>query len=200
MWQALSAHGVQTFATDTEVLARAHELEHALSELCLTISKETGNVSTSGLERARALRTKPLAGGKSHYECINQLIHYWYCCAAATHLLRNGFTSLTMRPTGHDNATDLGDDERPTGPYDIEARHCQTGTFAGEVFCVSKALWAQKMTKTRAKLAYSSASIRAIFYNTEAKPTYKPKMQRLVVFGIESLSGTVREIASTVAK
>jgi hypothetical protein len=200
MWQALSAHGVQTFATNAEIAARAQELEHALSELCLTISRETGDVSTSGLERARALRSRPDVGGKSHYECINQLIHYWYCCAAAKHLLRKGFTSLTMRPTGHDNATDLGDDERTSGPYDLEARHYRLGTLAGEVFCVSGALWPQKMAKTRAKLASSSASVRAVFYNVEAKPNYSPQMERLVVFGIESPSGTVREIASTIVK
>ena|SRR5690606_20397999 len=197
MWQKLSADGVQFFRTEADLSTRVHELERALSELCHLISIEMGDSNFSGLERARALRSRPASGGKSHYECINQLIHYWYCCAAAKHLLSEGFTSLVMRPTGHDNATDLGDTEANGGPYDIEAHHAQFGEIAAEVFCVSQALWRQKMSKTLAKLAQSPASVRAVFYNAETKPKYRPKMERLVVYGIDAPSGLVRRIAST---
>ena len=155
MWQDLSGHGVQVFAVREEVAVRAQELETALSALCLTISREIGNTNSSGLERARALRSRPDAGGKSHYECINQLIHYWYCCAAAAHLLCAGYGRVTMRPTGHDNVPDQEVEMIAGGPYDIEARHPRLGTITAEVFCVSEALWPQKMNKTRAKLTGS---------------------------------------------
>lgn len=188
MWQALAAHGVQRFQTEAEVLVRRRELDGALSELCLAISRETGDLSAPGLQRALALRAKPAAGGKSHYECINQFIHYWYCCAAAGHLLGLGWVDLVMRPTGHDNTAEGAD------AFDVEATHPALGRITGEVFCVSPALWAQKMAKTRAKLARSNAPIRAAFYNLEAKESYRPKMERLKIFGVEMRSGVVREL------
>lgn len=197
MWQQLSAHGLQRFSNANQVGARQKELERALSELCNAIAKETGNKKLSGLNRARALRSRPATGGKSHYECLNQLIHYWYCCAAAAYLLRRGFTQLRIRPTGHDNANDLGDDESNGTPYDIRARHKRFGRIVGEVFCVSKALWPQKMAKTRTKLANSKAALRAVFYNMESKPAYKPKMSGLIVFGVRESKYDVVQLAST---
>jgi len=178
-------------------MARQRQLERALSKLCLTISRETGNRSVSGLERARALRSAPAQGGKSHYECINQLIHYWYCCAAARHLLKLGFRRLEIRPTGHDNANDLADDEADGGPYDIRAVHDRLGTIVGEVFCVSDRLWWQKMKKTRAKLEKSKAAVRAVFYNEESKPSWRPTLRGLVAFGVRAASSQVVEIACT---
>jgi len=200
MWQTLAAHGIQAFKSIDEIAARRQQLERALAELCVVISRETGDLSKGGLERARALRSKPASGGKSHYECINQLIHYWYCCASAHYLLNSGFGSLVMRPTGHDNATDLGDDERVPGPYDIEAAHPSRGKLVAEVFCVSEALWTQKMGKTREKLKESPAPIRAVFYNVDAKPTYQSKMERLIVYGVHAPNGEVREIAGKSAR
>jgi hypothetical protein len=127
---------------------------------------------------------------------VNQLIHYWYCGISASHLLSLGFTSIEVRPTGHDNATDLGDDEKDGGPFDLAARHPSLGRLAGEVFCVSEALWPQKMAKTRAKLAKSKADVLAVFYNAEAKTSYAPKMSNLVVLGITAETGGVDLIAS----
>jgi hypothetical protein len=192
MWQALAAHSRQRFHADAELASRASDLEQALSELCFAIARETGDATKGGLQRALALRSRPAAGGKSHYECINQLIHYWYCCAAARHLLSMGFPEIVMRPTGHDNAADGEEDA-----FDLDGTHPQLGRLVGEVFCVSEALWDSKMGKTRRKLEDSDAPIRAAFYNVEAKPKYRPKMKRLTVLGIESPSGVVREIAST---
>ena len=196
MWQQLAAHGLQTFASVEAIEARAAELEKALASLCLVISAETGNVNVSGLQRARDLRSKPSTGGKSHYECINQLIHYWYCCAAARFLLQSGCRDLKMRPTAHDNMSDP-DSKRSGDPSDVEACHRALGQICAEVFCVSPSLWNQKMADTRKKLRGSTAAIRAAFYNVDAKPAYKAKMQGFVVFGIHSPTGQVDEICSS---
>lgn len=182
-WQVLSAEGKLQLRSSADVELKFAALEQALSELCMVISRETGNTVLSGFDRARALRSKPDAGGKSHYECINQLIHYWYCCAAAKYLFDKGFENLVMRPTGHDN---VAEDEATEGPFDLEADHPEHGRLVAEVFCVSQGLWAEKMRKTRSKLSKSSAEIRCIFYNSEAKPSYRPKTEWLVILGVDA--------------
>ena len=108
-----------------------------------------------------------------------------------------GISRNTQRPTAHDNAAGPGNAANVGGPYDLQASHAGLGRFVGEVFCVSQALWQQKMRDTRAKLAKSDAPIRAIFYNCEAKPSYRPKMDRLVVFGIAAPAFDLLEVAST---
>lgn len=192
MWQELSAEGKLRLRSSAHVELKFVALEQALSELCMVISRETGNAFLSGFDRARALRSKPDAGGKSHYECINQLIHYWYCCAGATYLFGKGFENLVMRPTGHDN---VADDQTTEGPFDLEADHPEHGRLVAEVFCVSQGLWAEKMRKTRIKLSKSSAEIRCIFYNSEAKPRYLPKTEWLVILGVDA-KRTVQPIHS----
>jgi len=185
MWQEFAAHGSQKFESIKAVDERLQDLEEALAELCLVISRETGNIEASGIFRARTLRAKPEAGGKSHYECVNQLIHYWYCCAASKFLLNEGYQNLIVRPTGHDNIKQL-DDESNDGPYDIEAIHPEIGRIVGEVFCVSEALWRQKIGKTCKKLIKSSAKKRFVFYNIEAKRTYQCKTNEIAIYGIST--------------
>jgi hypothetical protein len=104
---------------------------------------------------------------------------------------------MRVRPTGHDNATDLGDSETDRGPYDIVASHPKIGRIAAEVFCVSRTLWREKMAKTRVKLKKSKSIVRIVFYNEEAKPKYKPKMKRLVILGVKRASGEIVQVAST---
>lgn len=195
MWQKLSAEGKLQLRSSTSVEQKFASLEKALSELCIVISRETGNTALSGFERARALRSKPDAGGKSHYECINQLIHYWYCCAGATYLFGKGFRNLIMRPTGHDN---VSGDDTGEGPFDLEADHPIHGRLVAEVFCVSQGLWPEKMRKTRIKLSASSAEIRCIFYNSEAKPSYRPKTEWLIILGVDA-KRAIRPIHSIAA-
>ena len=47
-------------------------------------------------------------------------------------------------------------------------------------------LWPEKMRKTQNKLSKSSAEIRCIFYNSEAKPSYHPKKEWLVILGVNA--------------
>lgn len=70
----------------------------------------------------------------------------------------------------------------------------RAATVLAEVFCVSKALWPQKMHKTRKILNTSSAPARFIYYNREAKESYSPKMERLGIFGVTATTGEVKQI------
>jgi hypothetical protein len=196
MWQTLSAHGVQCFDSVEQIDERKRQVSEALSDLCDEVARIAGDVGRSGIDRARALRAKPEAGGKSPYECLNQLVHYWYCCAAARHLGQNDYANIQVRPTGHDNVpTDNGDGQPiPERVFDIEARHPSFGRVVAEVFCVSPALWPEKMRKTRNSLKYESADARFIYYNLEVKHSYSPKMDRLAVFGVIAGTGDVRQV------
>jgi len=196
MWQALVAHGMQRFDSVEQIEERMRQVDSALSELCFEISRITGDIGLSGFERARALRTKPEVGGKSPYECVNQLIHYWYCCAAARHLVGNGYIEIQVQPTGHDNVPDDEGDEGQARErvFDLEARHPSIGLLVAEVFCVSVALWPQKMNKTRKNLSDSTADVRLVYYNREAKQSYCPKMERIGVFGVIARTGEVQQI------
>jgi hypothetical protein len=78
--------------------------------------------------------------------------------------------------------------------FDLEARHPETGRLVAEVFCVSAALWPQKMNKTRRSLKGSLADVRFIYYNREAKDCYSPKLERLGVLGIIARTGEVQQI------
>jgi len=195
MWQELARHGVQHWGDVRAVAQRKTELEGALDQLCQVIAAEAGASHKLAIERARALRSKPATGGKSPYECLNQLVHYWYCCRAAEFLLHAGYQGLQARPTAHDNVRAKTEAERGR-PFDIEAIHPSRGSLVAEVFCVSEALWTQKMLETRARLQSSSAACRAVFYNLEAKPAYQPKMENVAVFGIDR-RGAVSLLCST---
>src|SRR4051794_37424660 len=117
MWQELSSHGVQPFSNLDAALGRKAEVEAALASLCSAIALAAGDRAKAGIERARAIRARPVGGGKSLYECLNQLVHYWYCCAGAAHLLRSGYVDIRTRPTAEDSVSDTND------AFDIVARH-----------------------------------------------------------------------------
>lgn len=192
MWQELSKHGVQHFSTSTASRERMAEVERALAQLCTAIAAKAGRQDQPGIERAISLRTKPATGGKSLYECLNQLIHYWYCCAAASHLLQLGYTELHARPTAADNTSNDND------AFDLKARHPDGISVVGEVFCVSPVLWPEKVRKTAANLMKAPPdSLRLIYYNREAKETYGAKRQGLFFFGIEASTGDVKLVCST---
>src|SRR5687767_1169436 len=106
MWQELAKHGVQAFPTTESVRERISQVERGLADLCAAIAAAAGRHDISGIERARSLRAKPASGGKSLYECLNQLIHYWYCCAAASYLLSLGYRDLRTRPTAEESTSD----------------------------------------------------------------------------------------------
>lgn len=192
MWQQLAKHGVQPFSTDTAVRARMTEVEQGLAELCTAIATAAARKDLSGIERARSLRAKPADGGKSLYECLNQLIHYWYCCAAASHLLRLGYTELRTRPTAEENASDDND------AFDVVASHPDGIFVVGEVFCVSSGLWPIKVKKTAAKLMKAPTdSFRLVYYNREAKDPYRARRQGLLFFGVSAPTGEVELVCST---
>ena len=102
MWQDFAAHGIQLFRTSIQVQTRLRDLDQALDQVCVAIA-QAASKSGTGLERARSLRARPTEAGKSLYECLNQLIHYWYCCAAALHLLNSHYTNVEIRPTATDS-------------------------------------------------------------------------------------------------
>jgi len=189
MWQDLASEGRLEIADRATINDKRREIESALSDLCLDIAVQAGDINLTGIARAKALRSKPAAGGKSSYECLNQLLHYWYCCAGASFLLDSGFGNLVMRPTGHDNMN-----EGHLSAYDLEAKHPEYGDLVGEVFCVSRALWRQKIDATRGKLATSDADIQVIFYNAEAKPAYVPKSTWPAIFTIDVSGPVVRRL------
>lgn len=192
MWQELAKHGVQSFATATSARKRMAEVERGLGELCTAIASVAARRDLSGIERARSLRAKPTSGGKSLYECLNQLIHYWYCCAAASYLLRLGYGDLLTRPTAEESTSDEND------AFDILASHPDGVTIVGEVFCVSSGLWPIKMKKTARKLSAAPPnSLRLIFYNLEVKEAYRAKRQGLFFFGIGAPAGDVELVCST---
>jgi hypothetical protein len=168
------------------------EVERGLEQLCTAISATAGRQDLSGIERARSLRSKPTKGGKSLYECLNQLIHYWYCCAAASHLLQLGYTELDMRPTAEESTSNN------KNSFDIRACHPTGVRVVGEVFCVSSALWPEKVRKTASKLMKApSRSRRLIYYNLEAKETYGAERKGLFFLGVAAPKGGVQLVCST---
>jgi hypothetical protein len=192
MWQKLAAQGREEFQNTSALDQRMLELEAALDALCLDFARVGSNQEMSGLERARQLRAKPVDHGKSLYECLNQLIHYWYCCAAGKHLMTCGCTALVMHPT----AENSGSKEKHT--FDLEACASDGAHVIAEVFCVSEALWPAKMRKTLKKvLAAEGNPHRLIFYNLEAKPTYPTKKAGVYIFGVEIGSGAVSPVCCT---
>lgn len=192
MWQVLAAHGRQEFQNACELDHRMRELEAALDALCLDFARVSSNQAMSGLERARQLRAKPIDHGKSLYECLNQLIHYWYCCAAGKHLMSCGCTALVMHPT----AENSGSKEQHT--FDLDACVSNGGHVIAEVFCVSEALWPQKMSKTIKKVLKADGDPHhLIFYNGEAKPAYPTKKAGIYIFAIDAGSGAVSPVFCT---
>lgn len=185
MWQDLAAHGIQPFGNPSQVDTRVREVEQALGQVCGAIAAAAAGSGT-GLERARSLRAKPAAGGKSLYECLNQLIHYWYCCAAARHLLTWDYSDVEIRPTGTDNRSNDKDavDVSGTAPTGVE--------ILGEVFCVSTSLWPEKLRKSYNKLMKpDSDARRLIFYNLDAKPKYDAKKRPGAYFLSINTSGAI---------
>lgn len=195
MWQKFASQGACSFQTVAELQTRMSEIDTALGQLCAEI---VTMVSSAGpaLLRVRALRTKPAADHKSVYECLNQIIHYWYCCAAAKHLIQHGYTDLRLLPTAVDNAP-----KGRTG-YDIQARSPEDIQIIGEVFCVSEGLWGDKIRKSYKKLARDeSGARRLIFYNCEAKDHYTAKRRPGAYFlTIVAPSGDVRLACATDAR
>jgi len=192
MWQELAKHGVQFFETDTSVRERISELERALAELCTAIAAAAGRHDLSGIERARSLRARPTNGGRSLYECLNQLIHYWYCCAAASYLLRLGYCDLRMRPTAEESTSDHND------AFDVLASHPDGVKIVGEVFCVSSGLWPMKVKKAVTKLMSAPPDfLRLIFYNREAKETYRARRQDIYFLGVGAPMGDVELVCAT---
>jgi hypothetical protein len=161
------------------------EVERALDQVCSAIAEAAAGVGT-GLDRARSLRAKPVAGGKSLYECLNQLIHYWYCCAAARHLLTWDYSGVEIRPTGTDNWS------KDTDAVDVVGTAPDGVQVLGEVFCVSTSLWPEKLRKSYKKLMkLDSDARRLIFYNLDAKPEYDPKKRLGAYFLAINATGSV---------
>jgi hypothetical protein len=195
MWQEFARHGLQTFADEGELRTRINQLDSATGELCDSIAQAASRLDLQGIERAVSLRSKPSGGGKSLYECLNQLIHYWYCCAGGLHLFGLGYVTVQMRPTAEDNVSAEG------GAYDLVAFSPSKPTVDAEVFCVSKALWPTKMSKTLKKLESApSEHLRFIYYNLESKPTYRSKRDGISFYGISSPSTAVTLIYPTLTK
>jgi hypothetical protein len=122
----------------------------------------------------------------TEYECLNQLIHYWYCCAAGKHLITCGGIALVMHPT----AENSGSKEKHT--FDLSAYASDGGHAIAELFCVSAALWPEKMRKTIKKvLKADSDPHRLIFYNQEAKSAYPTKKAGVYIFAIDVGPGAV---------
>lgn len=191
-WQQLASQGRCPFASLAEIQSRMAQIETALDGLCAEIVTVVGGVGAA-LMRARALRIKPAEPShKSLYECLNQIIHYWYCCAAGRHLIEHGYTQLWMRPTAADS--------NPAGEvgYDIQAQSPDGIQIIGEVFCVSEGLWPQKMKDTYKKLSDDkSEARRLIFYNCEAKQHYKAKRAGAYFLTIAAPSGDVSLACAT---
>jgi hypothetical protein len=192
-WQEFVTHGVEAFGDALLLKNRQDLIESALGGLCDEIARTATKEGLCGLERAKSLRTRPAEDRKSLYECLNQLIHYWYSCAAGIHLYSRGYENIVLRPTGTYSKSKKNDH------YDIVAAHLRGQKVVGEVFCVSEVFWSTKMQKTKAKLNKHAPvqSRRLIYYNTEArKAPYSPRTGRFVIFGI-SPAGSVELISST---
>jgi hypothetical protein len=184
MWQVLATHGRQEFQSVSELEQRMRNLESALDDLCLDVARVSSDQKMSGLERARQLRAKPVDEGKSLYECLNQLIHYWYCCAAGKYLMTCGCTKLVMHPTA-ENSGSKGEHAFNLGAYTGDGTR-----VIAEVFCVSEALWQAKMRKTIKKvLEAGNEPHRVIFYNREAKLVYPTRKAGVYIFAIDVASG-----------
>ena len=202
LWQERAADGKQAFRDARAVSARIRELDRAFDGLCIEIGKavrkqagQRSSKSGDGLARARALRAKPAAGGKSLYECLNQLIHYWYCCAAARHLCHNGYTDLVVRPTAVDSGG--GNDKA----YDLSAVSPEGTCVIGEVFCVSPSLFAAKLAKTYDKLDRNkSGARRLIFYNHDVGKQPSVKRRPQAYFLSIAQTGAVQLVNATDAR
>jgi hypothetical protein len=186
MWQELAKHGLQIFSTEEELRTRMKQVDTAVGQLCDRIVESAARTHLQGIERAVSLRAKPDDGGKSLYECLNLLVHYWYCCAAGLHLFGMGYTRLEMRPTAKDNVATGRD------VYDIVAFTQRSQAVVAEVFCVSTALWPTKMSKTLKKLQNApSECLRFVYYNLEAKPKYRSKRDGISFYSISTPSADV---------
>jgi hypothetical protein len=192
LWQVLSGHGLQRFSTGEEISRRQRLVERGLEQVCSGIAGVVSDSNAPAILRVRDLRSKALDGGKSLYECLNQLIHYWYCCSAALHLVSCGYTDIRMRPTGAENV----DGDR--GAYDLEAFHPSEAPVIAEVFCVSRSLWEKKKSGSIKKLAASATGVlRSIYYNEECKPALKARIPGFRFYGVTAHSGNVRLICDT---
>jgi hypothetical protein len=171
------------------------KVERGLAELCMAIASAAARQDLRGIELALSLRAKPATGGKSLYECLNQVIHYWYCCAAAVYLLRLGYRGLHVRPTAEESTSAKND------AFDIIASHSTGVTIVGEVFCVSPSLWPAKVRKAVKKMtAAAPASRKLVFYNREAKEAYCAKREGVFFLGVRVPSGEVELVCTTDAR
>lgn len=76
------------------------------------------------------------------------------------------------------------------------ASHPDGVTIVGEVFCVSSGLWPTKMKMTATKLIKAPPdALRLIFYNREARKTYRAKRQGFFFFGVGAPAGEVELVA-----
>ena len=193
MWQDVASHGRQEFQNLADLEIRMEEVERALTALCLGFAKVSSDTLRSGLVRALDLRAKPARKkGKSLYEGLNQLIHYWYCCAAAKYLLAQGCIELVVHPTGHDS----GSKETPN--YDIAAKTSDGMSLIAEVFCVSSGLFNSKVGKTLEKFDKADDTVhRIIFHNQVDGRTLGARSRELYVFSIEAESGQVTPVLCT---
>jgi hypothetical protein len=186
MWQEFAKHGLQTFSEEEELRTRMQQINVAIGRMCDRIAETAARTELQGIQRAISLRSKPEGGGKSLYECLNQLIHYWYCCAAGLHLFDIGYTTLHMRPTAEDNVSTESD------VYDVVAFGEGSQTVVAEVFCVSTSLWSFKMSRTLKKLQNAPAEcLRFVYYNLESKPKYRSKRYGISFYGVSSPSAGV---------
>jgi hypothetical protein len=193
MWQKFASQGACSFQTVAELQAQMNDIDAALGQLCSEIVTIVSGAGPA-LLRVQALRTKPAEPGhKSVYECVNQIMHHWYCCAAAKHIIQHGYSDLRLLPTAVDNAP-----KGRTG-YDIQGRSPEGIQIIGEVCCVSQGLWNGKIRKTYKKLSRDeSGARRLIFYNCEAKSHYTAKKRPGAYFlTIASPSGDVRLACAT---
>jgi hypothetical protein len=193
-WQDLASSSVVTFQDVDTLSEKKLAVEAALLDLTNEIVRIAGAEGKSGLSRALDLRSRPRAGHKSAYECLNQLIHYWYCCSAGHHLFDLGARTLEMRPTGHGSKASDGEHG-----FDIAVRQNQELLICAEVFCVSAALWGQKIAKTAKKLVTAknvpATAYRLIYCNEQGAQRKCTELPGVIVCSIQP-SGAIQLVRS----
>lgn len=142
-WQEFVTHGVEAFGDALLLKNRQDLIESALGGLCDEIARTATKEGLCGLERAKSLRTRPAEDRKSLYECLNQLIHYWYCCAAGIHLYSRGYENIVLRPTGTYSKSKKNDH------YDIVAAHLGDKKLLERYFASQRSSGRQKCRKRR---------------------------------------------------